>query len=439
MIPEAKHRSDAVTFQLTIRDIRSFNGLQTVTFRPITLVVGDNSSGKTTLLALARATLAPYSFPMAVNFTEPPFDLGGFTNIATRRVGPKGSAKSFALGISVPSDSSSIAIIGEYERGQYEQPIPRKLDISNGRFRIVIDCKRRPVRATGVIDDEIVAIADATVPESFAHMSHYALWHQPMFALSHQLQSDETEPRKQFRMFIDRLANSPGVPVTRQTISIAPVRSEPKRTYDRFAPPRDPTGKHVPMLLAKLFEGQSAQVQPSTAERLVNFGTDAGLFQDIAVRSLGRKGSDPFQILVKKGTISINLADVGYGVSQSLPIAVESIVANKGSRLLLQQPEVHLHPKAQAALGSLFATLYNEDKKELIVETHSDYIIDRLRLHVAKGEVKADDVQILYLHNQKGKTVVHHIGLDSDGNVIHAPGEYREFFLSEQERLFMRK
>ena len=78
-----------------------------------------------------------------------------------------------------------------------------------------------------------------------------------------------------------------------------------------------------------------------------------------------------------------NLIDVGYGVSQVLPLLVELLPILSGASLfLLQQPEVHLHPSAQAALGSLFCTTVRASGRQLIVETHSEYIIDRIRMDI---------------------------------------------------------
>src|SRR5690606_37052117 len=84
---------------------------------------------------------------------------------------------------------------------------------------------------------------------------------------------------------------------------------------------------------------------------LGTFGANSGLFRDLRVKKLGDAASAPFQLLVKVGTYTANIADVGYGVSQSLPVVVQAIASPPGSTLLIQQPEVHLHPRGQAALG----------------------------------------------------------------------------------------
>ena len=101
-----------------------------------------------------------------------------------------------------------------------------------------------------------------------------------------------------------------------------------------------------------------------------------------------------------------NLVDVGYGVSQSLPVLTELLSDNAPSTYLLQQPEVHLHPTAQAALGSLFCNIAAKGV-QMLVETHSDYLLDRIRMDVrdGKGEptLKPEDVSILYFERFWGK------------------------------------
>ncbi len=102
------------------------------------------------------------------------------------------------------------------------------------------------------------------------------------------------------------------------------------------------------------------------------------------------------------------------------------------SLLLIQQPEVHLHPRAQAALGTFFAELVASGRDTLLIETHSDYLIDRVRRQVSKGILDASKVLILFFHKLKIETMVYPIYLDRLGNVENAPDHYRDFFLQEE-------
>ena len=152
---------------------------------------------------------------------------------------------------------------------------------------------------------------------------------------------------------------------------------------------------------------------------------------------MGRSPSDPFQLRIKANGPDANLVDVGYGVSQSLPIVVDSVLSPKEQILVVQQPEVHLHPKAQAALGSFFVEQVKE-KKNFVIETHSDYLLDRIRMEVAKKNIKPEDVQIVYLERQGLDVKVHSLSLDDLGNITNAPPGYRAFFLEEEMRLLSR-
>ena len=173
----------------------------------------------------------------------------------------------------------------------------------------------------------------------------------------------------------------------------------------------------------------------SLHDHLVAFGEYSGLFSDIKIRSHGRQMSDPFQLQVKVRSGSYaNIMDVGYGVSQSLPILVDVQRASRRT-FLMQQPEVHLHPRAQAGLAALVAQSYRNKGNRFLIETHSDYIIDRTRIFVRKGLLKTDDVAILYFESKRNSVVVHNITVDGDGNLQNVPDGYRDFFLKETDQL----
>ena len=219
--------------------------------------------------------------------------------------------------------------------------------------------------------------------------------------------------------------------------AIAPVRTRPARTYDPKTEIRRPEGDHVPMVLARTYESRSEEWR-RLRSRLSRFGTDSGLFKDLKVRRKGKGPSDPFQVRVKIAGVDANLVDVGYGVSQVLPILVDAAEAPKGTTFLMQQPEVHLHPRAEAALGSFLGTLAKQDGKKFVVETHSDYLIDRVRLDVRDrvNGLRPEDVAILFFERKGPWVTIHPIELDEGGNVVDAPDGYRAFFMEEQARLF---
>lgn len=112
----------------------------------------------------------------------------------------------------------------------------------------------------------------------------------------------------------------------------------------------------------------------------------------------------------------VSMQDVGYGISQILPIIVESI-ASQTSTLLIEQPELHLHPALQARLGELFAE--QSSTNQFIIETHSEHLVLRMKRLIRRGVLNAKDVALLSVNsNPDGTSSVTRIRLDSDGEFI---------------------
>jgi len=215
--------------------------------------------------------------------------------------------------------------------------------------------------------------------------------------------------------------------------AFAPIRTTPRRTYDRRTDAPRPEGQHVPMVLATLKTSNPRKWEELRAE-LAAFGHESGLFSTVDVRALGEE-SDPFQVQIIINGSPANLTDVGYGVSQVLPLLVDCLEWTN-QLLLIQQPEVHLHPRAQAQIGSFFGYLVRKHGKRFIVETHSDYLVDRVRMDVRDGRhgLRPEDVSILYFERKDAAVSVHAMRIDECGNLLDAPPGYRQFFLEEEKK-----
>lgn len=167
------------------------------------------------------------------------------------------------------------------------------------------------------------------------------------------------------------------------------------------------------------------------------FGSQSGLFSDLDVKRLGKKETDPFQLQVTVQGPPVNLMDVGYGVSQALPMAVDCLTSEAGQMLLMQQPEVHLHPRAQAELGSFLAYLVKNRSNRFIVETHSDYLVNRVRLDIRdKKWLSPEDVCLLFCERARTGVQAAEIHIDDQGNLLDAPPGYHRFLLEEEKRFF---
>ena len=413
--------------RIWLQNYRCFRGRQDALLAPLTILVGDNSTGKTSFLAMIRA-LGDVAYENRVpNFKEEPYDLGSFDEIAHFRGGRGGRATSFESGFEMCADEAVQAHQWDVvfsRRGT--APVPTKRRLANKKGDVWLEHGQSEVRF-----GRSGRIRESEIPgELLAEVDRL-----PSLRLLAFLRPS-MRGRRVFEELLDSTLVSP-----QRIYAGAPVRSKPRRTYDPARVASDPEGDYIPMFLANRYFEEKHWA--SLRDALQRFGQDAGLFDEITVKPLGKQ-SGPFQLQIRRfdGTAKgpqRNLIDVGYGVSQVLPVITELL--RKDARMfLLQQPEVHLHPSAQAALGSLFCRVAAWNR-QLIVETHSDHLIDRARMDVRDGAgvLKPKDVSILYFERQNLDVRIHSLRIDEEGNVYDAPPGYRRFFMEEVTRSLWRR
>lgn len=442
---------------LILEDFRCFADRHEVPIRPLTLLVGENSTGKTSFLAAVRAAYDLRLSPMDVvrflegsiapDFNEEPFRLGSYDQIANYRAGRAGRAKSFVIGQQITAERSLRRTRSQKERRNdavkinarfavsKSQPVLSDFRASSGDHEIVITNIEgsRPLLLSFRIGDHVAFEQRADAIDDLKNTRNIFVNLHVIGKMTEEGDgiSLNSGSRKIIESIIDAVLSEEGP----RPHAFAPIRTSPQRTYDPVKEIREPEGSHVPMLLA----GMLGNVGSSGFKKILeSFGIDSGLYSAIRIRRVGRRESDPFQIEVKPphGGTWRNLVDVGYGVSQAIPIIADSVSTGRGTTLLIQQPEVHLHPRAQAAMGSFFAQLADSERNRLVVETHSDYLVDRVRMDVRDERIKASDVVILYFEQGERGVDIHPIEIDARGHPLEVPPGYRSFFLDEDRRFF---
>ncbi|MDD9987230.1 MAG: AAA family ATPase [Spirochaetaceae bacterium] len=438
---------------ITVRNFRCFRERQVARLGPLTLLVGDNSTGKTSFLALIRALWDVAVGHRVPDFKEDPYDLGSFEEIAHHRGGRGGHAETFEAEFDL-GDFHFAATFGRHGTA----PVPVRKALRSGdlwieerwgqdRLSSLRVGNARGAWELGVPDQRRTSVS---IDDRFAtSLLAFALSGERPAAASLGgacSAGGSTSFTKADEKQLNELAASwhlvpPRYPALRPFAS-APVRSKPRRTYDPRRPTADAEGDYIPMYLAEVYF-QDREEWERLKVMLERFGQSAGLFDEVSIKQLGRKESEPFQVHVRKYSGKLkgpqrNLIDVGYGVSQVLPVIFE-ILRNRRLKtaplLLLQQPEVHLHPSAQAALGSLFCQSASQHS-QLVVETHSDHLLDRVRMDVRDRAttLHPDDVSILFFERDRLDVRIHSLRIDDQGNVLGAPSGYRQFFMDETRR-----
>lgn len=124
-----------------------------------------------------------------------------------------------------------------------------------------------------------------------------------------------------------------------------------------------------------------------------------------------------------------HMANFGFGVSQCLPIFVQGAIMPRYACLMIEEPEAQLHPTAQLDMGSFFADLWKQRQVGSIIETHSDNILLRLRRLIAEKELSTDDVSVAYFTNDeknRNMPTIRNLDIDEDGSM--QAGLPMEFF-----------
>lgn len=138
----------------------------------------------------------------------------------------------------------------------------------------------------------------------------------------------------------------------------------------------------------------------------------------------------------RDSTTRVNIADVGFGVSQIFPIVLEGLRMNEGQTLLLEQPEIHLHPRLQMQLADYIVTLALSGKR-VILETHSDHIVNRLVRRMAEdasGEL-AKLMGVYFVSQTDQGSRLEEVSLCPKQGIINWPDEFFDQAALEQQRI----
>jgi len=435
-----------MTFRIELDQFRVFAHTGEVSIRPITLLTGGNSAGKSSFLAALRY-MSDVDFLSATtpSFNKDPFYLGSYEQIAHYRGGKAGRSKTFSFTYKGPSGkpptsrrstSQNVEITICFGK-KLSQPCIKQIVYKGERSSFKLDYSDdwKAVNATASL--EKTSLSGSMEADEFISAERMTQNPAIVVALADFILSnvaDETVRARENVIEISQITQDlrgaiSSVP--RTSYVGAPVRSRPSRTYDPVDVAQQSEGAHVPSQLAQLSR-TNPQQWDRIRESLIEFGKDSSLFSDIEIRSLGKSDSDPFQLNVTINGPKRNIIDVGYGVSQALPIIFELINRERNTLFLAQQPEVHLHPEAQAALGSLIARESQRVPGYIVAETHSDFLIDRIRRHIRDGMIKKEEVSLLYFSRNELSAQIIGIELDDNGDIIHPPQSYRDFFFKEE-------
>ena len=240
---------------------------------------------------------------------------------------------------------------------------------------------------------------------------------------------------------------------TRSVKYLGPLRMEPQAIYSSLGH-YDPNsvglkGEYTAAVLHKYRENNITYLSPSLLDgelflekknkplkvACLEWLNYLGVIEDFYTKDRGKLGYE-INVKVNKNEAWQDLTHVGVGVSQVLPIVLMFLLSNEDDILIFEQPELHLHPQVQSRLSDLFIALA-ESKRQCIIETHSEYLINRLRLRIAQefNDFLKEKTSLYFIIKKEGASEFKPISINKYGSVIEWPKDFFDQTDREVERI----
>ena len=213
---------------------------------------------------------------------------------------------------------------------------------------------------------------------------------------------------------------------------VGSFRLAPERTYYEVSKADLRVGRYGENCVEQLSQWES-----TGSPKIDQLRTDLADLRILSALEINRLGGGRLELVgrPKDKSSATNLADLGFGTSQVLPVLVAVNQLPDGSMFTVSQPETHLHPEVQAQLADYFVRLTKERDLRFVVETHSEYLINRLRILVAEGVVPEESVSMVYVMNDGERATVCPIELRTDGRMNGVPAEFFDTYVTDVMRL----
>lgn len=401
---------------LQLKNFKAWSDTGNIELKPVTMLLGTNSSGKSTLiqsLLLLRQTVQSPDRTIHLNLGGDElhdfFSFGDFDNVLTQGATPR----QFQIRFDFQRPENKGRVSAGSFQCSYGQTSSGAIEVQSLRLWQADD------RQIVVTRREKGAYSLVMNAESQVRMKSRDLAPERSIALSAKaLTALGTE---------GAMVEDMSLAVRRELESIVylgPLRRKPERDYvwNKSKPGEVGVDGHkaVDVLLAStLLRGED---KSEIADSVSYWLKRMKVAEKLEVRQIGR--SSRYEVVILRDGVIANLRDVGIGISQVLPVLTVAFFAPSGSTILLEEPEIHLHPLAQSVLAELFVDVSKKRKVQFIVETHSEHLFRRMQTLVAKEKTKVDDCAMYFVEKGRKGAQLRLLNLDEYGRVTNWPDHF---------------
>jgi predicted ATPase len=219
---------------------------------------------------------------------------------------------------------------------------------------------------------------------------------------------------------------------------LGPLRQPPARLYSWAGTVPEDVGWRGENAVQAILAGEDRRFNwkpRSPTKPLVRVVGDwlsrMGLIEAFDVAEIGPERSEyEVRVRARRRSAEVKLTDVGFGVSQVLPVVAQAFYAPAESTVLMEQPEMHLHPRAQSELGDLLiaAITAREDGRprnvQVIVESHSEHVLRRIQRRVAEEVISPEDVALYFCYPGPSGSVIDELEVNRFGDIVNWPPDF---------------
>jgi len=420
--------------RITTKNFKAFENLK-IDLKPITILIGPNNSGKSSILSAVRllaqtAESFDSSVPLLLN--------GAFGDFGTYKdlIYENNRARKLELGITfepiLPREYKSISIDVSFK-------------YRTGRREIILNSIYLKSDGNDQLKTEYSLESEKQLINKVGHVEIPTVYKS---RISQYMRIQNFIPQRVFIPFSreSKLRNllDPDIEKIYRTINrisyeinhefalidyVGAMRLPPERTFLFSGANRTrvgANGQFAANILA-IDSAKGGQKSKNILPNVKSWLSASGIASDIKIEQISDRHYE-IKIQHPKSQEYQNYADVGFGSSQILPVLVSGFNMRQGGIFIVEQPEIHLHPQAQAELGDFFSGLLKKNVQS-IIETHSEHLILRLQQHVLDGIIKPEDISFLYIYAPKDKKTIFQISLDNNGKFTK---EWPEGFFPER-------
>lgn len=219
---------------------------------------------------------------------------------------------------------------------------------------------------------------------------------------------------------------------------LGPLRDDPRRSYGWSGEVPDHVGWRGERAIEAILAARNRAINPGYKRKgqpfealIARWLLEMKLILAFKVRPIAENRKDfEVRVVTAKGGAEVNLTDVGFGISQVLPVVVACFYPPPHATLILEQPEIHLHPQVQGSLADLFIEAIQAREEgenrdmQLIVESHSEHFLNRLLLRVAEEKISPKDLAIYFCSPSEQGAQMEPLQVDLFGNIENWPKDF---------------